>query len=225
MILSRIERNEASDVDQDMLEALAEELGLGEADLGEAPLWTWVTFTPSGQPTFVSVGLRQLLFSSPEAAYDARDLLAHELREGNPLRGAELLHPIFRSGVVQTLEANFGELTDLEQSALTVIDPTPRQLRELVTYAATTGAPEREMRRGKAQALFEAATGGMLETLLTPDQLYALSARRLSHAKDVSPDLKAQWQLETDRLLDAEVEWQKERRKQLEERFGEGDSE
>lgn len=112
--LTRIERgDEVAEVDRGLVDALATRLELGAGDLGEAPHWTWIHLADDDRPQFVILGLRLLLYTTPEAAYDSRDALFYAL---GAFDGQKLvpglqdgqLQPVFRSAVDETLSANFG---------------------------------------------------------------------------------------------------------------------
>lgn len=212
VLLSRLERRGSSDLDGELAHALAEELAVAVGDLEEGVLFTWVRGEGEHR-TFPALGLRQLLWTSREAAYDARDFMAvgsqpFENFDLNIARGSVLV-PVFRQTVRRTMEQHFGELQEHELARLFVVDPSEKAFRELVTAQVALAAENAADRRGVGQAWGQGAAEGILETA-GPDELFYLVARRAARMRsgepalaETSPELRAEWEREHAALADA----------------------
>jgi hypothetical protein len=187
--LSRIEKgDEISEEDRELVDALAAELALGEEDLAIPPRWTWFK-TQEGGLAFVALGMRQLAFSSPEKAYQARDALAIETEgSAQPFRGA-LLYPIHGQAITNTtLDANFGpSLSDHEREFLVALDPN--------LEAKVSDAFENLADRAARFALEHAEFEGELALL------HSLALRRLQHAPPEGAHLLDSWRREEQALF------------------------
>ncbi len=212
VLVSRIERRGSSEVDTELAQALAESLAVGVRELGERVLFTWAR-TEGDRQVFPALGLRQLLWSSPEEALNARDIIAAETMvfgkfDLNIARGASLV-PVFREALRRTMEAHFGDLTDNELERLLGIDPSAKAVRELATAQVALSAENAEDRRAAGQAWAQAAAEGILETA-GPDELFSMTERRAARVRngdpaleDVPPEIVAQWGREHDGLAHA----------------------
>jgi hypothetical protein len=200
--LSRIEKgDEISEEDRELVDALAAELALGEEDLAIPPRWTWFK-TQEGGLAFVALGMRQLAFSSPEKAYQARDALAIETEgSAQPFRGA-LLYPIHGQAITNTtLDANFGpSLSDHEREFLVALDPNLDDMNflwtlQVVFEAKVSDAFENLADRAARFALEHAEFEGELALL------HSLALRRLQHAPPEGAHLLDSWRREEQALF------------------------
>jgi hypothetical protein len=199
--LSRIEsRDEIAEADRDLVDALAAELALGTDDLGEAPYYVWLRQT-GGVPTFVALGLRQLLYTSPEKAFDSRDALA--LRsEGaaKPTQDADPV-PLRRGALSDILEANFGpELSEHERDTLVAIDPDVGTMLDLYVLQRALGDDLRARDAVAQGAIDEPAH--LFELVV----LHELATRRLQRAQEGELEQVAAASEETYRQFAAEEE-------------------
>jgi hypothetical protein len=138
--LSRIEKGDAiTEEDRALVDALAEELALGEGDLATPPKWIWIR--PEGARfTFLAFGLRMPAFSSPEKAYEARDALALRTSgSSTPAFQDAQLFPIHGGPLTTTvLDVNFGsDLSDTERQFLLPLNPDLDELLFLWTLQQT----------------------------------------------------------------------------------------
>ena len=200
--LSKIERGEITAADRELLEELARTLGLGSADdLSEPPLWTWVR--DGDHPSFLALGMRQLAFTTPEKAYDARDALA--LASGGaatPMRETALV-PIFRGGLEKTVEFNFGEdLTSHQYDAAIAVDPSAEQMRALWGLQVLFDAQDPQLREAALDVLATLLGAGVLDGIVEVAELHSLALRRLKRSSDERPSLYASWLAEEDALFD-----------------------
>lgn len=211
--LSRIETgDEITEEDRELVDALAAELALGEDDLATPPRWIWFK-TTNGRLSFVALGLRQIAFSSPEKAYDARDALALEHEYAQPFRDAQLF-PIHGTALTNAvMDVNFGPgLSDDERQFLVALDPDQSDLLFLWTLQiAIGGDPD-------LRAVFEAALARTYGTgdLITHaarfardypgfevelNTLHQLALRRLKHAPPEGAHLLESWRREEEALF------------------------
>ncbi len=217
---SRIERRQHSDLDDEIARALAEELAVGVPALAERVLFTWARQEGDRQ-VFPALGLRQLLWSSQEAALNGRDVIAAETMvlgkfDLNVARDATLV-PIFRDALRRTMTAHFGDLAEHELESLLVVDPSAKAVRELATAQVALSAENAEDRRAAGQAWARAAAEGILETA-GPDEFFNLTERRAARGDD--PD--AQWRGEHKHLTDAALVYLNFRYEHLREARGDG---
>jgi len=211
---SRIERRQHSDLEDEIARALAEELAVGVPALAERVLFTWARQEGDRQ-VFPALGLRQLLWSSQEAALNGRDVIAAETMvlgkfDLNAARDATLV-PIFRDALRRTMTAHFGDLAEHELERLLEVAPSAKGVRELATAQVALSAENAEDRRAAGQAWAQAAARGILETA-GPDELINLTERRVTRGVDPAlgelPDaLIAQWDREHAALTDAVLEY------------------
>lgn len=210
VLLSRLERRESADLDDEVAKALAEELAVGVGDLKEGVLYTWAHRLEGDRYSFPALALRQVLFNSSEAAADGRDIFAAELEPLglNIARGATLV-PVFREAIRRTMEAHFGELAEHELERLIVVDPSAKAVRELATAQRALSANETEHRQAAAEVWAQVAAQGLLETA-GPDELFGLAERRSRRLRehdqalgDIPPRTLAHWDREYLALTDA----------------------
>ncbi len=209
--LSRIEKgDEVSEEDRALVDALAEELALGEGDLATPPRWIWVR--PVGDRfTFLAFGLRMPVFSSHEEAFRARDALAHATEGGSAAAfEAAQLFPIHGGSLTKTvLDANFGpDLTDEERNFLLPLDPGLEDLRFLWSLQLALGLEEGETLPGGPYgdrldliddaARFALDYAGFEAEIL---QLHNLALRRLRNAPPQGAHLLESWKREEQRLF------------------------
>lgn len=169
-------------------------LALGAAsDLEEPPLWTWARLE-NGTPYFVALGMRQVVFTSPEDAYDARDILALSSKGAiTPWRGAKLW-AIHRSALTDTLRENFGDgLTDRQREAAITIDPSEKELRALAVLQVAFAADDPAVRNDARGAIENALVAGEIEGLIDVSELHALALRRLKRHEDNAIVSDAMW--------------------------------
>jgi hypothetical protein len=229
--LARIEQgDDITAQDRELVDALAAELALGEGDaLGAAPKWIWIAMN-GGRPTFVVLAKSMLVFSSPEAAYRARDALAY-LTHGRvkPMQGATLF-AIHDQGIQHTLEVNFRGDLDEDQLAVAVeVDPDEwrmwwlyalEELRDRPVYVFTgEGAgPYGE----RFEALEELAKVAVEDRRLEAE-LVVRHSLALRHLKDPPPEashLLGQWQAEEQAFFDLLTRVQELRREERERTLG-----
>lgn len=211
--LHRIETGDKiAEEDRELFDALAAELALGEEELSLPPKWTWFKVT-EGRPSFVALGLRQIVFTSAEKAYDARDALALAEEFAQPFRDAQLV-PIHGEALTNAvLDTNFGAgLTDVDRDFLLVVDPDPETLRFLWTLQVVLGG-------GEFRAAFERGLAKVYDTgdLITHTARFALdfpqfqselfkihhfALRRLHHAPPEAAQLLDQWKQEEQALFE-----------------------
>ena len=212
--LSRIEKGDAiTEEDRKLVDALAAELALGEGDLATAPRYIWFKTTASGGLSFVALGLRQIAFTTPEKAYDARDALALEEEWAQPFRDAQLfpIHGTALTNVV--MDTNFGpDLTDEDRAFLVQVDPDPETLRFLWTLQVVLGG-------GDLSAAYERSLAKVYDTgdLVTHTARFALdypqfegelvtlhrlALRRLEHAPPEGAHLLEAWKHEEEALFE-----------------------
>lgn len=174
--LSRIEnRDEITEADRDLVDALAAELALGTDDLREPPYYVWIRPAPA----FVALGLRQLLYTSPEKAFDSRDALALQSEgRAKPMQDA-VPFPLHRWALSGILEANFGsELSEHERDALVAIDPDAETMEKLYTLQL---ALEGDLSARDAVARVAIDEPAQLFELVV---LHSLAMRRLQRARE-----------------------------------------
>jgi len=215
VMFSRLERRQNSELEAGLAQLIGEELGVGVRDLQEGVLYTWARRLEGGAYTFPALGLRQLVWTSHEAAFDGRDAITKETLpfknfDLNIARGASLV-PVFREALRRTMEAHFGDLTDNELERRLVVDPSARAIRELATAQVALGAQDAEDRRAAGQAWAQAAAEGILETA-GPDELFNLTERRAARGDDpdlgeVPDELLAQWDRERAALAETALEY------------------
>jgi len=215
VMFSRLERRETSELEAGLAQLIGEELGVGVRDLQEGVLYTWARRLEGGAYTFPALGLRQLVWTSPEAAFDGRDAITKETLpfknfDLNIARGASLV-PVFREALRRTMEAHFGDLTDHALERQLVVDPSAKAVRELATAQVALGAQAAEARRAAGQAWAQAAAEGILETA-GPDELFNLTERRAARGDDpdlgeVPDGLLAQWDRERAALAETVLEY------------------
>ena len=215
VMFSRLERRGNSELEAGLAQLIGEELGVGVRDLQEGVLYTWARRLEGGAYTFPALGLRQLVWTSHEAAFDGRDAITKETLpfknfDLNIARGASLV-PVFREALRRTMEAHFGDLTDNELERRLVVDPSARAIRELATAQVALGAQDAEDRRAAGQAWAQAAAEGILETA-GPDELFNLTERRAARGDDpdlgeVPDELLAQWDRERAALAETALEY------------------
>jgi hypothetical protein len=210
--LSRIEqRDEITEEDRVLVDALAEELALGEGDLATPPRWIWVR-PNGGRLTFLAFGLRMPVFSSPEKARDSRDALALETN-GQSAAAFEdgQLWPIHRGPLARSvLDTNFGpDLTDSEREFLLPLDPDLNEMRFLwalqqaisgATLVAEGEAAEAYGERvdlAEDSARFALKQPGFQAELI---ELHRLALRRLEHAPPEGAHLVESWKREEEAL-------------------------
>jgi hypothetical protein len=199
MRLHRIETGDPiSEEDRELVDALAEELALGEGEIGIAPLYVWIT-TMGGGPVFATLAMRMLLFSSPEKAYDARDQLGVLGLKG--MQNATL-YPLHQAAINEVLEHNFGPLEPGDRELAVTIDPDENELYwRLVNQVVLDGGPligydgpedprEEAARLALEHPPFEGELVG----------LHSLALRRLQHAPP-APHLYDKWKQEEEILM------------------------
>jgi transcriptional regulator with XRE-family HTH domain len=227
--LSRIETgDEITEEDRALVDALAAELALGEGDLATPPRYIWFKTTPEGRLSFVALGLRQIAFTSPENAYDARDALALENELAQPFRDAQLF-PIHGSSLTDAvLDANFGpDLSDEEREFLIAVDPNPEELQFLWTLQVVLGGGELRdaFERGlsKVYDTGDVVTHSARLALDFPGfeaelvKLHKLALQRLKHPPAEGEHLLEAWRREEQTLfaiLDRIHELRRERREE-----------
>lgn len=130
--LGRLEKDEKlSQEDRELMDALAAELAIGLDDLAEAPVWIFAGVA-TGRLAVVAMAMRVVAFTSPEAAYGARDALALA-SDGRiqPFADA-LLMPVGASHVYSALlDENFKDIGEDERQRLVEVDPDLQQLMYL----------------------------------------------------------------------------------------------
>ena len=204
MRLSRIEKGDkVSEQDRALVDALAEELALGEEDLAIPPRWVWIK--PQGDRfTFVALGMRQVAFSSPEKAFAGRDILAH--RGATPFADAQA-YPDPRQGAHEQRpgrELRPGS-TDEQRDFLLPLDPglddlgflwalqlVPAQRRD-AAWRAVRRPPRPDRRRCALRA--QARVSRVFEAQ-APSSLHALALRRLQNPPPEGAHLLEGWKRE-----------------------------
>ena len=228
VMFSRLERRGNSELEAGLAQLIGEELGVGVRDLQEGVLYTWARRLEGGAYTFPALGLRQLVWTSPEAAFDGRDAITKETLpfknfDFNIARGASLV-PVFREALRRTMEAHFGDLTDHELERLIVVDASPKAVQEVAVAQVAIAAEDTESRRGAAGGWARRAAEGNLETA-GPDVLFELTELRAARARGDGPALDeiprerlAQWRGEHKHLTDAVLAYLDFRYERLRER-------
>jgi transcriptional regulator with XRE-family HTH domain len=214
MQLSKIERGDAvSEEDRELLDALAEELAVGVDELGRAPLWIWVR-VHGGRPGIVELAMRMIAFSSPEAAFHGRDLLAHASKARfTPFKDASLV-PMRPDTLFQdVLDENYPDLNNHERGLLVGLDPN----EDLLSYYAVLNEfiNTEEPTESQLEAIVEIVdkfkfVGEIVE-------LHELATRRLARVPVDDDGLLGSWvlrEVRLNQLLDRLNEFRHERREQ-----------
>jgi hypothetical protein len=132
--LGRLEKDEKmSHEDRELMDALAAELAVGLDDLAEAPVWIYAGVA-TGRLAVVAMAMRVVAFTSPEAAYGARDALALA-SDGRiqPFADA-LLMPVGAGHVYGALlDENFKAIGEEDRQHLVEVDPDLERLSYLAS--------------------------------------------------------------------------------------------
>ena len=223
--LGRLEKGDAiSEEDRDLVDAVAAELAIGADDLAEPPVWGWIRLA-GDRPGIVELAMRMPYWTSPEAAYEARDWLAHTSGGHlTPFKDAQLL-PFRVPTIDDILDENYPDLTGSERQALIAVDlNSDDRLGYLAALNLYMNHPD-DMPFGIAlSALGENGEKGldvhMSRALGELEQIHELAMRRLVQAPREYPELVASWRLREQRLYDLLEETFEMRRKWRAEMIG-----
>ena len=208
--LGRIERGDrVSEEDHEMIDALAAELAVGTDDLVQTPVWVWIKLH-NGRPRIVELALRMPSYSTPELAYQARDVLAH-VSNGHfkPFADAQLVPMRVKTLREEVLDVNYPDLDEDERKLLIAVDPDEDVLPSLAALDEVVAAdePVEWMVDGILNALDRFNLVGEIV------QLHDLALRRLTTkppAEDA--DVVAAWRRREERLYDLLERYHQRRR-------------
>jgi transcriptional regulator with XRE-family HTH domain len=201
MRLGRLEKgDQVTEMDRELLEALAVELAVGVGDLAEAPVWVWIRLA-GGRPGIVELAMRFPCWTTPERAYAARDWLAHA-SEGRftPFADAQLVPMRFHALAQDVLDANYPDLSELERHVLTAVDPGSDGSAVYLAGLAGLNAVLNDGFRDQSsvdEIVEDIDRHGQFGEI---SQLHTLALRRIRLAPPEYPEVADSWRAREERL-------------------------